>query len=106
MTATTGFEVGKKYINTNLPNRIYECISVFGKNGWLIIKNSPSTHEFDNNRWKEYIPPPPEEWRIVYKTENGELIIGIMPFKSDEEARTSEFWRDSTSSFKTIRVDA
>lgn len=106
ITPTT-FEVGKKYTYGN-GSVIYTCLGI-GKI-WVFLQcndcseTSESLTPIDSFvRYKEYIPPPPEEWRIVYKDDRGTVKIGVHPFTSDSEARESPFWK--SQGFKTIRVD-
>lgn len=106
---STGFEVGKKYRRINGVT-IYEIIH---------LGETRVFYHTDHNqegcigkslfhKFVEYIPPPPEEWRIVYKDRFGNVTVGKVPFKSESEAKASQFWTDHSDqdAFKTIRVDA
>lgn len=111
----TGFEVGKKYVFCGqqelkeIPEVIYtiEYRMSNGKWAYTINKGRAGYHnDKDFEVFKEYIPPPPEEWRIVYKDKFGNVTVGNIPFKSESEANASQFWTDHSTAFKTIRVDA
>lgn len=106
---STRFEVGKKYRRINGVT-IYEIIH---------LGETRVFYHTDHNqegciskslfhKFVEYIPPPPEEWRIVYKNSFGDITVGKIPFKSESEAKASSFWTDHSDqdAFKTIRVDA
>ena len=107
------FEVGKKYVGKDKSWRIEIvilaelddgdfAISYESTNEIKVDKIHPSVFQY----YEEYIPPPPEEWRIVYKDKYGNVTVGKTPFKSESEAKASRYWTDHSSSFKTIRVDA
>lgn len=103
----TGFEVGKKYMHSSgMRVRTVEYVSPSGVA--LAIDDETGKAVAYNNfsDYKEYIPPPPEEWRIVYKDKFGNVTVGNIPFKSESEANASQFWTDHSTAFKTIRVDA
>lgn len=117
LIAPTGFEVGKKYINastTSSPiftvehiiNETKEVVLIyFSTLKCKVVSSTIKTSSFDH--FKEYIPSPPEEWRIVYKDKYGNVTVGKTPFKSESEAKSSRYWIDHpTTAFKTIRVDA
>lgn len=105
--ASIGFEVGKKYVLTSTQHRV-EVLHSHGEEHWLKNEKGKTfvVHDRDFIYYEEYIPPPPEEWRIVYKDEFGNVTVGKTPFKSKSEAKASRYWTDHSSSFKTIRVDA
>lgn len=106
----TGFEVGKKY-STSTSQEVFEVLGISGTYLWYknirtgIHVTGLLTSTFVKCL-REYIPPPPEEWRIVYKDRFGNVTVGKTPFKSESEAKASRYWTDHSSSFKTIRVDA
>lgn len=105
---STGFEVGKKYklISTGY---LVEVLHSHGEENWLKNELGKTfiVHDRDFLYYEEYIPPPPGEWRIVYKDRYGNVTVGKTSFKSESEARASHYWTDHKSSaFKTIRVDA
>lgn len=105
---STGFEVGKKYRNTSYSSQHFTVLFV-GTNTSLVTDDKMNEWAISNkrfNKYEEYIPLPPEEWRIVYKDKYGNVTVGKTPFKSESEAKASRYWTDHTSSFKTIRVDA
>lgn len=90
------FEVGKKYVNINWPNDLYECVAIHEKKGWLIFNGKPLTYDWTGN-WKEYKEPRTiTRWVNVYDT-GDELVFGNM--WTDEErairhGRTAE-WGES-----------
>lgn len=105
---STGFEVGKKYTLISTGHRV-EVLHSNEKEHWLKNELGKTfiVHDRDFLYYEEYIPPPPEEWRIVYKDRYGNVTIGKTPFKSESEAKASRYWTDHKSSaFKIIRVDA
>lgn len=103
-----GFEVGKKYTLISTGHRV-EVLHSNEKEHWLKNEKGKTfiVHDRDFICYEEYIPPPPEEWRIVYKDRYGNVTIGKTPFKSESEAKASRYWTDHKSSaFKIIRVEA
>ena len=104
---STGFEVGKKYVLTSTQHRV-EVLHSHGGEHWLKNEKGKTfvVRDRDFIYYEEYIPPLPEEWRIVYKDQYGNITVGKTPFKSESEAKASRYWTDHSSSFKTIRVDA
>jgi hypothetical protein len=104
----TGFEVGKWYEHTSYAIGAFQVLFV-GKSHALVTRgNGEWAISLKNyGKHREYIPPPPEEWRIVYKDNVGNIRLGVQPFASDVEARASVWWRNcDDAAFKTIRVDA
>lgn len=107
----TGFEVGKKY-SMDTSQEVFEVLGISHTYLWYknirtgIHVTEPLISTFVKSL-REYIPPPPEEWRIVYKDRYGDVTVGKVPFKSESEALASRWYTDHKSSaLKAIRVDA
>jgi hypothetical protein len=104
LVTPTTFEVGKMYKHSSYALPPFTVLFIGethafvrrGKDEWVVSLKNYNKHE-------EYIPPPPEEWRIVYKGKCGEITVGVHPFISDSEARSSNFW--NSKAYKTIRID-
>jgi hypothetical protein len=99
------FEVGKKYKNIHYSEQIIEPIFIGDE--LMIVKNksgiecSLAKRTFPS--YKEYIPPPPEEWRALYYRPNSKPEISANTWASKEAVERDE--KSHTHFMYAIRTD-
>jgi hypothetical protein len=108
-SAPTGFEVGKKYYIA--ASVVLTCIHQDGDN--FFFKGAfpyPADKLFSvihhKNMFKmakEYIPPPPEEWRAVFYVKNGKPEISAAYSSSKEDVEYA--WKGNSTFMYAIRTD-
>jgi hypothetical protein len=87
------FEVGKKYKRKGIDD-VFECLCVYGTEGWMNNKvDTRSTWEWDK-WWEEYVEPRKEYFNAYKTPDNGTYYKG--PFLSRERANIEERNRQTT----------
>lgn len=98
------FEVGKKYKAIE-GKCVYTCVGTHSTFGWMEQEGQkdypPITYTWGPH-WKEYIEPPSEDWRAVYRSPDG-LKLSRAMFDSEKEVRS--VWGEDDRFVKAVRVD-
>jgi len=109
----SGFEIGKQYVFCGeknykaYPETIYTVEHRMSNGRWAYVNNKGTPGFLKDGDWsvyKEYIPPPPEEWRAVFYRENGKPEISA-DYSSTKE-KCESVWGTTSRFMYAIRTDA